>query len=214
MLLAVLAGVYFLTSGVAWLLERPPWPGLAAGGLVTVRQGSGYRVEDFRHTGGPGLLGGLLELELPQATRLGIVEDLLRVRRHIARAALESIAIQPDFDPQPTSKAIDVFAETVEANAELEQVAQADLDVIRALVTSMNSPVYALCLNPLTSVVFRYEALRKAIYRMPEANVAGYRILQYWLHAPLADAVEPLVLELAHRDEATIRYLSRQERES
>ncbi len=33
-LLAVLAGVYFLTAGVAWLLERPPWPGLAAGGLV------------------------------------------------------------------------------------------------------------------------------------------------------------------------------------
>jgi len=181
---------------------------LAAGGLVTVRQGSGYRVEDFRHSGGPSLLSGLLNLGQPWPKTLGIIEDLLRVRRHLARAALESIAAQPDFDAQPTCDAIETFAQAVESKAELEQIAQADLDVIRALVSSMKSPVYALCLNPLATVVFQFEALRKAIYRTPQANVDGYRILQYWLQAPHADAVEPLMLELGYRDQATIRCLA------
>src|SRR5579859_575708 len=62
---------------------------LAEANLLSVRQGSGYVVRDFRRVAGPDLLPSLLELS---RGRDALAADLLLVRRHLALAVLERLA--------------------------------------------------------------------------------------------------------------------------
>jgi GntR family transcriptional repressor for pyruvate dehydrogenase complex len=180
---------------------------LAARGLLTVRQGSGYRVEDFREKGGPDLLNGLFDLAMTTPERLSMIGDLLRIRRCVARAILETVASKPDFDSTRVDAAIEHFAELVEKKSCVEAIAEGDIAVIRSLIESTERIVFALVLNPITAAVTQLEDLRHAVYKEPQKNLMGYQVLQYWLKAPLPDAIEPLMMELALRDEATMRQL-------
>src|SRR5262245_38831500 len=71
------------TLGVSRLTLRAALATLAAAGLITVRHGSGYRVADFRQTGGSDLLGGLVEVAGETGRLVDSAADLLRVRRHL-----------------------------------------------------------------------------------------------------------------------------------
>jgi len=193
--------------GLNRLTIRSALSRLSVRGLVTVRQGSGYRVEDFRVTGGPDLLDGLFGLVMTRPKRLEMIADLLRIRRCIARAILEAIASKPDYDGSDVDEAIEEFAQLVENHAEIDAIAVGDMAVIRALIDSSQRTVFSLFLNPITTTVTQLSDLRYAIYKDPQKNLTGYRVLQYWLKAPVVDAIEPLVMELALRDEATLRQL-------
>jgi DNA-binding FadR family transcriptional regulator len=76
--------------GVSRLTLRAALASLAAAGLVSVRHGSGYSVRDFRESGGPDLLPGLLQLVADRAALRRVASDLLRLRRHLAAAVLEA----------------------------------------------------------------------------------------------------------------------------
>src|SRR5262245_9305939 len=78
--------------GVSRLTLRSALSTLTAQGVLAVRQGSGYWVNDVRITGGPDLLPALSAMAEPKGELPAVATDLLRVRRHLARAVLESLA--------------------------------------------------------------------------------------------------------------------------
>src|SRR5512143_2332958 len=81
--------------GVSRLTLRAALATLDASGLISVRHGSGYVVRDFVRDGGPDLLPGLTELASERGGLPPIAAELLRVRRHLAHAALERMVEQP-----------------------------------------------------------------------------------------------------------------------
>ena len=173
---------------------------LAAEGLLATRQGSGHTVQDFRAAGGPSILPGLTELAEEQG-RLGeVVSDLLRVRRHLALAALELIAARRP-DPAAVREAVDAFAEALGEGP--DEVARADARVLAAVLDATGSPVLALCLNPVREVLERCAPLRRAMFREPAGNLAGWRALVAWMEAPDAPPAAILAL-LEARDAATL----------
>lgn len=199
------------TLGVSRLTLRAALASLAAAGLLAVRHGSGYRVRDYRESGGPDLLPGLLDLVADRAALGRIAADLLRVRRHLAAAVLEALVERP---PRPAAvrrfaAAVDDFAAAVAAGEGPAAIAQADLALVRALVAATGSEVLALAVNPIAAVLGRSPALCAAIYAAPAENLAGWRALAAWLARPRAAELSVLVATLAARDRDTARRLRR-----
>ena len=127
--------------GVSRLTLRSALAMLDAAGLVTVRHGSGYVVRDFVRDGGPDLLAGVAELASERGEFPDIAAELLRVRRHLAHAALERLVEHP-----PTPAAIHAVVGAIDAMASVGAdelaLARADLAVlapsrVRALVLEM-----------------------------------------------------------------------------
>jgi len=194
--------------GVSRLTLRAALATLDATGLISVRQGSGYIVRDFVRSGGPDLLAGLAELAGERGDLPPIASDLLRVRRHLAHAALEQIVENP-----PSAASIRALEAAIDvmANADPQDtyaLAHADLGILAAVLDATGSPVLRLCLNPVTAVVSSNAALRAAIYREPASNVAGWRLLAAWMRKPRADALSRMLAVLAERDAATIDHLT------
>ena len=198
------------TLGVSRLTLRAALAALTSEGLLAVRHGSGYVIQDFTHTGGAELLPAVTDLAVERGDLAAIAGELLRVRRHLARAVLERLAEHP---PKPA--AIRVFEAAVAAMATVaagapdpEAIAVADLAVVAALLDATGSPVLQLCLNPIVAVVANAPRLREVLYADPASNIAGWRALARWLAHPTAD-LEPIAKLLAARDLATVARLAR-----
>ncbi len=200
--------------GVSRLTLRAALATLDAAGLISVRHGSGYVVRDFVRDGGPDLLPGLAELAGERGDLPPVAEDLLRVRRHLAHAALERLVEQPPTAAavNAVTAAIEAMAAAVEANAGDHELARADMGVLAAVLDATRSPVLRLCVNPVIAVVSRNAALRSALYREPATNVAGWRILAAWLGRPRAADLPRMLDLLAARDAATIAHLGTRRR--
>jgi len=199
--------------GVSRLTLRSALATLAATGLVSVRQGSGYTVRDVRATGGADLLPGLVELA---RTRGGLAEafgDLLRLRRHLAAAVLDALAERPPSAAARRSvhAAIEAFA-VAASTRDPAVIALADLAVVRSLLDATGSMVLRVCLNPIALVVQGEARLRAAIYAEPEGNVIGWRALAAWLEQPSATQIPSLLAVLAARDRTTLQRLRRDAR--
>ena len=181
---------------------------LAAKGLLQPRQGSGYTVLDWRDAkAGISLLG-----ELDGARVLDRVEtarDLLRIRRHLAMALIETLRAP---DTVAIAEAIDAFDALLAGGATLGEIAAADQNVLRALVGAAGSPVFSLALHPLLHVVQTLSWLWPALYAEPHSNVAAYRALLGWLgsHDDVSAATRrQLAALLESRDEQTLARLRR-----
>ncbi len=180
---------------------------VVATGLLTVRQGRGYTVRDYRTSGGPDLLGGIAELAKERGELSSIFRDLLRVRRHLAQAVLEHLAAEPLSELDALQTAIDDFATLALAGARPDALARADTSILAALLVATDSPVLQLCLNPVRSVLAELPALQAAMYRTPMENVAGWRALLVWLRDPDPAGLSMIAALLAARDEATLASL-------
>jgi GntR family transcriptional repressor for pyruvate dehydrogenase complex len=197
------------TLGVSRLTLRAALASLAAAGLLAVRQGSGYRVRDFRESGGPDLLPGLLDLVGDRAALRRIAADLLRVRRHLAGAVLEALVDRPPRAAalRRFAAELDGFAAAVDGGEPPAALAAADLALVRALVAATGSEVLAVAVNPIAAVLAGSPDLCAAIYASPADNLAGWRALGAWLTRPRASGVPLLLAALAARDRATVRRL-------
>lgn len=193
------------TFGVNRVTVRSALTQLAARGLVTVRQGSGYRVEDFRRVGGLDLVPPLLSMSLGAREQLEVITDLLALRRRLAGLVLERLAAQPPDALAPLSDAIDAFAEAARTGDEAT-VAEADLEVLATLLGATGSAALQLCFNPVLSVLTQLPVLRTAMYAEPESNVAAYGMLLAWLRTPADQrgSTETIVALLERRDERTL----------
>lgn len=179
---------------------------LASARLLTVRQGSGYVVQDYRRVAGLELLPEVAALAEARGDGIRpIVRDLLEVRRRLATMALERFAAQPDpAAADRVEAAVDRFAELMRGEPEDEEIVEADLDVIGVFLEATGSAVLGLCLNPVSFVVQALAPLREAIYADPDTNVAAYRLLVLWMRHPSRDAIGPVAAELEKRDARTL----------
>lgn len=200
------------TLGVSRLTLRAALATLTAQGVLAVRHGSGYVVQDVRRTGGPDLLPGLASQAQARGDLPAVAAELLRVRRHLARAVLEHLAEHPPraADVRGFGRAVDAMAATTAGD--VDALAAADLDVVAALLDATRSPVLRLCLNPVIAVVASSAPLRAAVYREPGTNVAGWRALGAWLAAPDAATIDKVIGILAERDRTTLDVLRRHAR--
>jgi GntR family transcriptional regulator, transcriptional repressor for pyruvate dehydrogenase complex len=202
------------TLGVSRLTLRAGLAKLASTGLLSVKQGSGYRVQDFRRSGGPDLLPGLAELARRRGDLPAIAGELLRMRRHMARAVLERLAeAGRDGADTRVGIAVEAFAQVVERGGSIEELAAADLVVLAAILDETHSPVFALCLNPISAVVSGMPQLRQAMYSEPRGNAEGWRMLVAWLQQRRPELIEVIVAELTRRDAITVgKLLDRKKR--
>lgn len=205
------------TLGVSRLTLRAALATLTAQGLLAVRHGSGYVIQDARRTGGTELLSELAGLAVDRGELPPIAAELLRVRRHLAHAVLEHLVEHPPrkADLSRLEAAVDAMAAVIAsppARGALDAIAAADLAVVAALLDATRSPVLRLCLNPVVAVVRGSPALQAALYREPADNVAGFRVLCAWLAAPDARTLDGIIATLAARDRATIERLRRRRR--
>lgn len=164
------------TFGVGRATVRSALGRLATRGLLEVRQGSGYAVRDFRRAGGMDLLPQLAKLS-DERGELAIARELLRVRRHLAAAVVERLGELDTADLQRVHAAIDTFERLAEEGADPAELAEADLEIVAALLEASGSVPLQLCFNPLMQVVRVMPRLRAAIYAAPETNVLAYRAL-------------------------------------
>lgn len=197
------------TFGVNRVTVRSALARLESAHLLSVRQGSGYVVCDFLREGGPELFGDLAEGARRPAERAALVADLLRVRRHLARAVLEHLAERGPLGARldPLREAVAAFARLVDGG-DGDAIAEADLAIVRALLAATDSPVLQLCLNPVERAVRDMPALRAAIYEAPGDNLAGWRALLAWLESPRREGIDAIVAILETRDAATVARLS------
>lgn len=174
---------------------------LAASRLLSVRQGSGHVVRDYRREGGPDLLPGLLSRVVGPGERSRLVADLLLVRRAIAGAILQRITEQrDDRDLENIAAAVARFGDVVEQSGSPEQVAQADMDVVAALLDATGSEVLQLCINPVVAMLRELPGLRDLIYRNPADNLAGWQALVAWLRERDLGSIGVVLGELERRD--------------
>lgn len=177
--------------------------------MLQVRQGSGYVVRDFHTTGGPDLLPGLVQLARDDDNLVQLVAELLFVRRHLARAVLERVNERAANDHLAAISArIREFAEAVEAGRPSDELAEIDLDVLRAILAATQSPVLQLMLNPVVAVLAELPELANAMYCEPQSNVVAYQLLLQALESRADGAPELLVSELQRRDQATLQRLA------
>lgn len=193
--------------GVNRVTVRAALSRLAAERLVSVRQGSGHVVLDFRQRGGPELLPGLSELTNAEQDFVEIARDLLLARRCLARAVLERVIERGAPAIVEVRAAVDRFEQAASSGADSRALAVADAGVVSALLDASGSRALRLCLNPVFSVVEELPELRDALYVDPPSNVAGYRALVGWLESGRDDLIELAVAALATRDATTIERL-------
>jgi len=191
--------------GVNRVTVRSALARLAESGLVSVRQGSGYLVRDFRRHGGPDLLAGIADLAAEQGSLPEVVADLLTVRRQLTAALLEQLcSSRSHAGRERVEEAVDAFAEAVSTGADADALAQADVEILGSLLVASGSAVLGLCLNPISGVLASLPELRDALYQHPEENLAGWQVLVAWLQQPTTVAIDTIIGELKLRDERTV----------
>lgn len=191
--------------GVSRLTMRAALLKVEAAGLLRVRQGSGYRVQDPHEVGGPQLIPSLVGLDeggVPVAT------ELLRVRRHLAMAVLESLLESPP-KTAPLHSAIGQLQAGIDRGEDSEAIAELDAKVLRTLLDLTNSSVLQLTVNPIRSLMREWPALREAMYRNPQDNVTGWTLLAVWLEDPEPEGMARIKAVLEERDAATLDAMAR-----
>lgn len=195
--------------GVNRVTVRSALARLAAARLLSVRQGSGYVVRDFRREGGTDLLPGLVRLASDCGNLVSAARDLLLVRRHLARAVLERLVQDADAAGMRRIRdAVDVLGTTILQQLGTDAIAAADVGVLQAVVGATQSPVLATFVNPVVQLMRELPELRAAIYAAPETNIAGYQAFLAWLETRLVDRIDDIVAVLAAGDEAALARLA------
>ncbi len=191
--------------GVNRVTVRSALTRLSYARLLQVRQGSGYLVRDYQRECGPSLLSGVAELARSRNRLREIARDLLMVRRHLARAVLERARGAGQLSN--IEAAVKAFELAVAHGATPEQLADADVEVLRAILDATGSVVLGLCLNPVIDVLRALPELRHAVYADAADSVAGYRVLLDWLGRAAPEGLDAVIGELERRDRATLERL-------
>jgi GntR family transcriptional regulator, transcriptional repressor for pyruvate dehydrogenase complex len=194
--------------GVNRVTVRSALGRLVASRLVDVRQGAGYKVRDFKASGGPDLLAMVIQLAVKPKERIAIARDLLAIRRALAKVVLErSIERMTKKNLQAVRLAVKTFVDATESGSSVEELAEADLAIIQTLVDTTDSITFRLFLNPVGLVLGRVPKLRAAIYSDPKMNALAYTFLLDILKNKDKEALQQIFSVLEERDEHTLRMM-------
>ena len=187
---------------------------LAAEHLLAARQGSGHVVLDFRELGGPELCGWLFAAAAGGEAVAELAEDILMVRRALARVVVTRLLQVARADLEGARAAIARFVALAATDRVREEaLAAADLMVVRALLDATGRPALQLFWNPVLAVLSQTPRLRRAMYADPASNARGWQALDAWLALPVRErpkTTEALTLLdelLRARDQLVLRHL-------
>ena len=182
---------------------------LAGAGLLSVRQGAGYEVNDFHRRGGPDLIKVVASRSKQRGEFEDAAADMLLVRRQLAAGLLERLLTRP-----PSAQAlvrifaaVDDFESSSRQGESSERLAELDLEIIGRLFEATGSSVLGLCMNPIVAALGAFPSLRDAIYANPSENVMGWRGLCSWLTEPSEEALGLILHALRERDQQTLTSL-------
>lgn len=107
--------------------------------LITVRHGSGARIEDFRKKAHFDLLGPFLEHASENRERLQVLRDLLVSRTQVLEMVMQMAARQAKPEDIDRLRALTEHQQTLFASGDQVRVARGDLRWHRALVEAAHS---------------------------------------------------------------------------
>ena len=165
-------------------------------GLIAVRQGSGLRVLDPTLHASQSALPYWLEAlrDVPQAAGV-LFGDFLNMRAVLAADLLTQVARrnkEPIF--AEFRDAVDAFEACVARRADLEQIVDTDLEVVRSLLRIHRQLAFSTVFNGLESLLRALPEVAQAIYAEPTTNIHGWRLaLKLCEHGADFSALLPLV---------------------
>jgi DNA-binding FadR family transcriptional regulator len=181
------------TLGVHRSTLRAALKELETSGLVRVRQGSAYTVQDWRASGGPELVATALGLEGDLTKRHAIARDLLELRGQLLALALDRL-VRAGF----TQGALESFERlardyeaSVESRASAASLEEHEQRLRQALLASSESDVLRLHANPVDASIVAFVELCEALHTEPTEGVTAFGALvdalatQGSLEAPL-----------------------------
>jgi DNA-binding FadR family transcriptional regulator len=178
-------------------------------GLLRVRQGSGYVVQDCLRAGGVELAGELVGAGGVSIERMA--RELLEIRRALVRIALVEIASRRATASDDVARAVERFGELARSGATTEELAAADEEMLAALLAA--APAVALTFNSLSLAIRSLAPLRDALYDDPCTHLALAWKLARWSARPSVAALGELLAELELRDRSVLSVLDAPPRE-
>ena len=166
-------------------------------GLLLPRQGSGITVQDWRRTGGIGLLPHLVD-----AGRMDLLGPFLAVRRAVAAEALAtacSTASDADID------ALSEFAQQLATETDLDALADGNLEFGRRVLRLANNLPAELLFNTVAALYGTRPELRALLLTDPDAVRASFPAIVALLRTRDAERARSVVQQvLAAIDAATL----------
>ena len=141
--------------------------------LVSIRQGSGVRVQDYRNTAGLEFLARLLRSDaLGDAMR----HDVLEVRAVVGRAISCHAVDRFDLEALPTLRdAVEAFAEEAElVPRDLHRLQDLDFDVHACLIRGAGNLALVMMYNSLRYLCERIEQILEPLLAEPQTLAERY----------------------------------------
>ena len=197
--------------GVNRVSVRTALARLSASGLVSVRQGSGYRVCDYQVVGGTDLIEPLIELAAEDGRLCEAISDLLLSRRIATTAILTHLSAGSHRSVRtPFQDSIRAFEILVEEQAGSSQLANAESQIYIGLVRATQRPLLGVSLNPINRALVNNKLVAKALVKQPSENRMVWRLVEAWLAQPNSLSIAQLDEQLQRRDEQTLRRINSQ----
>ena len=174
---------------------------LVSEGLVSIRQGKGAEVQDFRRVGALGLVEKMPR-DMQDATLPGVLELRTAV-------ALEVVSLACERANEQQIDQLEALAKQIEQTADPFEVAELDLEFSRALCRAADNLPMELLLNSVSALYARRPDIPRALFDKRDDVRSSYSVLVELLRRrSVAGNRDALREGLNARDRLTLERLS------
>ena len=180
---------------------------LTASGLISVRQGRGYQINDIRRSGSSDLIKTLHKQCDSSEDKTYFIETLFQIRRGLYLVVLETLLDVDQTRRQALCEQLDHLIGKLSCATTSKTYAETELNGIRDLLCTLDNIPLILTINPVLNALHEDERLWDINYANKNRKADGYRIVRYWIEQKDDDAIFPMMAELKRLDMWTVRQL-------
>ncbi|MBN2495283.1 MAG: FadR family transcriptional regulator [Deltaproteobacteria bacterium] len=193
--------------GVSRTTVRGALARLSSEGLISIRQGRGAEVQDFRRIGSFGLLD-----RMPREMQDAMFPGVLELRTAVA---LELISLACERASGPQLAELEALAREIERTEEPMELARLDLEFSRALCRAADNLPMELMLNSISALYARRPDIPRALFEDRDDVRTSYLAMVELLRGRrVPEARDALRAGLQARDRLTLERLGIAARES